>query len=191
MCRRLRYDRAATRRFNNFYVLKLFSLPGPVIVIDRRSVTRHFSISPAQRTYSLSVSDISTVTAAGCRWWWLQLGRHRDRDSWLQAAPRPLSAGNSQLNQVNSAPALSGAASASECRSIMPFASGCPNRHKPARSQGFQIPGDQWTFHGPWTSTRVLFRGDVGKSPAWRSLDAAFRHGHGPAAFSLRAAPRR
>ena len=42
---------------------------------------------------------------------------------------------------------------------------GCPSRHEPARSQGF---ADKF----PNELARV--RDSVGKSPAWRGLDAAF-----------------
>ena len=45
---------------------------------------------------------------------------------------------------------------------------GCPSRHEPARSQGFQIPADNF----PNELARVC--DSVGKSPAWRGLDAAF-----------------
>ena len=45
---------------------------------------------------------------------------------------------------------------------------GCPSRHEPARSQGFEIPADNF----PNELARVC--DSVGKSPAWRGLDAAF-----------------
>ena len=45
---------------------------------------------------------------------------------------------------------------------------GCPSRHEPARSQGFGIPADNF----PNELARVC--DSVGKSPAWRGLDAAF-----------------
>ena len=44
----------------------------------------------------------------------------------------------------------------------------CPSRHEPARSQGFPILADNF----PNEQARV--RDSVGKSPAWRCLDAAF-----------------
>ena len=45
---------------------------------------------------------------------------------------------------------------------------GCPSRHEPARSQRFRIPADNF----PNELARVC--DSVGKSPAWRGLDAAF-----------------
>ena len=45
---------------------------------------------------------------------------------------------------------------------------GCPSRPEPARSQGLGIPADNF----PNELARVC--DSVGKSPAWRGLDAAF-----------------
>ena len=45
---------------------------------------------------------------------------------------------------------------------------GCPSRHEPARSPGFPIPADNFD------NELARVRDFVGKSPAWRGLDAAF-----------------
>ena len=46
---------------------------------------------------------------------------------------------------------------------------GCPSRHEPARLEEFVIPADIF----PNELARVC--DSVGKSPAWRGLDAAFQ----------------
>ena len=48
---------------------------------------------------------------------------------------------------------------------------GCPSRHEPARSQGFQIPADNF----PNELARVCDSVPVGKSPTWRTYYANIR----------------
>ena len=52
-------------------------------------------------------------------------------------------------------------------RNVLARSPGWPSRHEPDRSQGFPIPADNYSNE----LARVCDY--VGKSPAWRSLDAS------------------